>query len=184
VTINQLPNWRYLARLSEEALSRYDIAVTHLACVVGLPGAEKIQSSLIFFWLDYFAQCAREYTEYQLTDFHQRPHKYNNSEAFFRMLCLVTVLQRDMGVRYNPAKISESAVFELPDSFIHGIFQGVVENPTPVPEYKFKEGSPVTLDVKSVAFEGGTLLASDKGEKVEPWSPKLRTVTRETRKSR
>jgi hypothetical protein len=37
---------------------------------------------------------------------------------------MITVLQRDMGVRYNPAKIPDDAPFDTADSFIHGVIQG------------------------------------------------------------
>lgn len=50
---------------------------------------------------------------------------YNNSEGYFRILCMmITVLQRHLGVRYNPAKISDDAPLDTADTFIHGILFG------------------------------------------------------------
>lgn len=56
--------------------------------------------------------------------FEKRPGDYCNSRNFFRALTLITVLQQDCGVHYNPAKIPEDVPFETADSFIFGIIQG------------------------------------------------------------
>ena len=47
-----------------------------------------------------------------------------HSEAYFRSLCLITVPQRDLGVRYNPAKIPSEARNGAADMFLFGIIQG------------------------------------------------------------
>jgi hypothetical protein len=59
-----------------------------------------------------------------MPQFRRKPKEYENSEAYFRTLSLITVLQRDVGVRYNPAKIAVDAPFDTADSFIHGVIQG------------------------------------------------------------
>ncbi len=53
--------------------------------------------------------------------FLEAPENYENSEAFFRMLMLVTVLQQDFGVRYNPDRIREIDFRDSSDLFIHGM---------------------------------------------------------------
>lgn len=54
----------------------------------------------------------------------EAPAEYENSWAYFRTLVLITVLQRDLGLRYNPAKVPDDAPFEPADVFIHGAIQG------------------------------------------------------------
>ena len=57
------------------------------------------------------------------------PAEYENSEPYFRMLMLVTVLQQDFGIRYNPDRVTPVGVFESNDKFfadsrdvfIHGL---------------------------------------------------------------
>src|SRR5262249_55146518 len=101
-----------------------DIAAYHLACAVGLPGSDKIDFDRCFRTLKDMTAKVRAETERLWPFFRKKPKKYRNSEPYFRTLLMITVLQRDMGVRYNPDKISPAATFYLEDSFIHGILQG------------------------------------------------------------
>lgn len=41
--------------------------------------------------------------------FRRRPQRYRHSFAYFRTPAIITALQRDLGVRYNPAKIPDDA---------------------------------------------------------------------------
>lgn len=119
-----LPNWRALVRLTDDELSRHDIAAVNLACAADLPGADRIDFGYCLYKLDDWADCVKVFTTQSLPQFKRRPREYENSEAYFRTLALITVLQRDLGVRYNPAKIPEDAPFDTADSFIHGVIQG------------------------------------------------------------
>jgi hypothetical protein len=105
-------DWRQLASLPEEALGALDVAEVNLACAAGLPGAEDIDHERCLRTLDHWAECVRRYTEHYLPKFRADPAKYRNSEAYYRCLALVTVLQRDLGVRYNPAKAPEGVPFD------------------------------------------------------------------------
>jgi hypothetical protein len=116
--------WEQLALLPEAELGSRDLAATHLACAEGLPGWELIDRTRCLGWLDYAAGRVRGYTERAIPDFVQSPDNYNHSEAYFRALCLITVLQRDLHVRYNPAKIPDDAPFDTADTFIHGALFG------------------------------------------------------------
>lgn len=117
-------SWNQFVRLSEEDLATHDVADINLACAEGLPGSEKIDVVLCRDRLDYYARRVREYTEPRIKTFQRKPHEYNNSEGYFRILVMITVLQRDLGVRYNPAKSPEDVPLTLEDTFIHGIIQG------------------------------------------------------------
>jgi hypothetical protein len=117
-------DWTKLVRSSEAELRHYPIEAVHLACAVGLPGSERIDHERCDRRIAEMARSVETYTNARLPIFQRQPERFLNSEAYFRALCLITVLQRDMGVVYNPAKIDPDAPFDLEDVFLHGIIQG------------------------------------------------------------
>ncbi|OAI48017.1 hypothetical protein AYO44_08145 [Planctomycetaceae bacterium SCGC AG-212-F19] len=74
--------------------------------------------------LDEWANRVRWRTDTLFRQFERNPADYHNSANYFRILAMITVLQKDLGVRYNPAKIDESVPLDTADTFIHGIIQG------------------------------------------------------------
>lgn len=116
--------WRQLVYLTDAELSRCDIAAVNLACAAGLPDAAGINVTLIGERLDWFARVVRQETERKLPRFRRKRYDYRNSEAYFRILALTTVLQRDCGVRYNLAKIPEDVPLDTADIFVHGAVVG------------------------------------------------------------
>jgi hypothetical protein len=117
-------HWRPLVGLTDEQLATHDIALVNLACAADLPGAEGIDQDACAFKLDYWSRRVRQYTEAALPNFRRKRWDYRNSEGYFRALCMITVLQRDLGVRYNPAKIPEEVPLEVADTFVHGAILG------------------------------------------------------------
>jgi hypothetical protein len=55
--------------------------------------------------------------------FRRDPADFNRSEAYFRVLVMVTVLQRDLGVRYNPDSINTREFNDSREGFIHGLLR-------------------------------------------------------------
>lgn len=110
-----------LLMMSPEELSEVDIAVMNLLCAQGLPGAEGLEVPKILGLLDIWAGYVKYETERNLYKFKNNPAEYNNSEADYRMLMLVTVLQQDLGVHYNMAKIRDINFANSKDQFIHGM---------------------------------------------------------------
>jgi hypothetical protein len=122
-----VPDWRRYLSFSEDGLSRCDLGIMNLAFAVGLPGFEQINVTRCLGWLDEATDCVRRWTEAGLEEFFRpNPSEYNNSEAYFRVLGLATVLQRHCGVRYDPSKIGAGpeVPFEFHEQFIHGVIQG------------------------------------------------------------
>lgn len=117
-------DYRELAWSSDEKLAFMDIAFVNAACAAGLPGVERFDPSLIIDRLDYWARHCLLYTARMLPQFRRKRYDYKNSEAYFRVLCMVTALQRDLGLRYNPDKIPTHVPLEPVDSFIHGAVLG------------------------------------------------------------
>ena len=117
-------HWKNLVGLSDEELSRIDIAKVNLACAESLPGADKIKIPHCLRTLHRWADEVRVHTKKLLPRFQQDPASYNNSEAYFRVLTMTTVLIKNCGARYNEAKIPLDVPLDLDDTFIHGIIQG------------------------------------------------------------
>jgi hypothetical protein len=116
--------YQEFARRLCAGLVHNDVALQNLVCGMELPGARVMDIDLCLRTLDTWTDRAKSYTARSLPQFQKNPARFNHSEPYFRVLCLITYLQRDCGVRYNPAKIRHDAVFEPADSFIYGIIQG------------------------------------------------------------
>lgn len=104
-----------------DALAGMDIAEVNLLCAVGLPGSEDLQIEDATQQLDSWARHVERETDRHLYRFKQHPSEFQGSEAYFRMLMLVVVLQDDLGVRYNPDRINEPDFTNSKDLFVHGL---------------------------------------------------------------
>jgi hypothetical protein len=103
--------------LSPAELERCDIARLNLLCAEGLAGAENLNVESYLARLDEASRRVEAETKRHFYKFLQNKSEYNDSEGFFRCLALVTVLQQDFGIRYNPERITAVGVFESNDSF-------------------------------------------------------------------
>ena len=112
---------RQFDAVSDEDLSAPDVAEQSLFCARGLPGAENLDIEALCSRLDEWAELIDGATCRMLPKFQARPQEFENSEAYFRMLVMVTVLQRNLGVRYNPERMAGSLdCRDSRDLFIHG----------------------------------------------------------------
>jgi hypothetical protein len=107
--------------MTEEELSKQDIALLNLRATDGLPGTENMNVSQLLAQLDGWAKKVRIDTDRNLYQFLQKPNEFNNSEAYFRMLMLVTVLQQDFGVHYNLERVKDIDFTKSQDLFLHGM---------------------------------------------------------------
>src|SRR5262249_50888264 len=99
----------------------------NLACAMGLPGAEKIDVQACLRTLNSWTKTVRRWTDAGYQEFYLRnPAEFSHSAAHFRIVALVTALQRHCGVRYDPVKIHATPddPFDLDEEFIHGVIQG------------------------------------------------------------
>lgn len=120
-------DWRSLISLSDAELARLDIAAVNLACAQGLPGAERIEVNRCLATIDYWTGIVKKWTDAAYQEFFlMNPGEYDHSEPCFRIMAIVTALQRHCGVKYNSAKIAltSDAPFDFDDDFIHGVIQG------------------------------------------------------------
>ena len=126
-----------LAELCEapaEFLEAADVGAVNLICAIGLPGAEAIDLDRYLTWLADAARRVDLSIRRHTHRFNNTPSLYQNSPGYFRCYHLLQTLQEDLGVRYNPARVTD-ADFQMPqcinpdfrdsrDLFIHGIIDG------------------------------------------------------------
>jgi len=97
-----------LLEMTPWELERVDLAEMNLLCAKGLPGMAdfdmKASLALLAQWTDRVdTETRRNWHRYK-----DNPAEYHHSEIEYRMGMLVTVLQQDFGVHYNPDLISFS----------------------------------------------------------------------------
>lgn len=110
-----------LCEMSEQELAAVDIAEANLLCAAGLPGSDSLDVDACLKTLDRWAEHVRQETDRHLYRFQQNPSEYNNSEGYFRILMLISVLQEDGGVHYNLDRILTPDFSNALDLFIHGM---------------------------------------------------------------
>lgn len=111
--------------LPSEELASLDIGEVNLECATGLIGSEDLDMAECLAKLDEWAEAVRMATLRLWPSFERDPANYENSVPYFCMLVMLTVLQRDLGVRYNLD--SWERPYDGTDSrlhFIHGLLQG------------------------------------------------------------
>src|ERR1019366_3027017 len=92
-----------LLALSPAELEKCDIGLMNLLCAKGLAGAENLDVQDCLKKLDGMADYVKSETERHAYRFREHPEEFRNSEAYFRMDMLGTILVQDLGIQYNPA---------------------------------------------------------------------------------
>ena len=102
---------------------RPDIARVSLELAAGLPHGDPDVPACLATLDEWTTLCAAE-TRRAKKDFKRDPGYYDHSRATFAMMCIVTVLQRDLGIRYNPDAVGSYSFADSRDSFLHGLLTG------------------------------------------------------------
>jgi len=168
---------------SETSRKDYDIGAANLAAAVGLRGAEALDLGHALSWLDCAAKQVHLQTLRHSDRFRDRPSDYENSPAYFCMLVMVTVLQKEFGVRYNPARIRDPK-FQDPycfdpdfsdsrDLFIHGMIGGPGGTCASMPVLYAAIGRRLRYPLKLVLAKGHLFVRWDDPEG-EAWKPGAR----------
>ena len=97
-----MPTLAELIGRPDADLDRNDIALLNLICAVGLPGAEDLDIPRLLDTLDEWAGLIRMETDRNYYKFIDAPGACKNSQAYFCVLYMITVLRRECGVHYNP----------------------------------------------------------------------------------
>ena len=110
-----------------------DIAIANLVCSEGLPGEPKHSVDWYINWLDGAAEQVKLATDRNYYKYLESPYAFEGSQARFCMVCLVSVMQRQLGVQYNPkwkglkpdGGVPATFGIDANDVFIHAIINGV-----------------------------------------------------------
>jgi hypothetical protein len=98
-----------------------DVAEANCLCACSLPGAGLTATPHVLSALERWARAAGRYTNEIVRNFWTTPKDYRNSYAFFRVLCLVTMIERGVGVKYDPAAIGSSNFRDASADFLPGV---------------------------------------------------------------
>lgn len=110
-----------LLALPTDELSGMDVARMNLLCAQGLPGSEGLDIDQELAVLDRWTQAVRLDLERNAHQFYDNPADFNHSLGYFKILFMITVLQQDFGVRYNPDRIYQPDFTDSRDVFMHGL---------------------------------------------------------------
>ena len=116
---------RRFHELPSEELAALDIGAVNLECAEGLIGSEDLDVDACVTKLDEWTEAVRAATFRLWPRFETDPADFEYSVPYFCLLVMLTVLQRDLGVRYNLD--SWERPYDGTDSrlhFIHGLLQG------------------------------------------------------------
>ena len=121
---------------SDADIAHRDVAELNLMCAVGLPGSEELDIGFCLRTLDRWAKRVRRDTEKNTWQFDRHPESFNYSWAFVRILNMVTVLQRDLGVHYRQELIDmdDAGFFSRADHIQEGTMRsgkGEPADPSP-----------------------------------------------------
>jgi hypothetical protein len=111
----------HLFKMRPEELADVDIAERNLLCAAGLRGAEKLDVGKALARLNDYADRVRYWTEQSMWDLRRNPGKFRNSEAKFRVLLLISVIQQDFGVHYNDRGERNCDFSNSKNAFLHGM---------------------------------------------------------------
>jgi len=164
-----------LCQLTTNQLAHCDIALMNLLCTERLPGTENLNIPESLERLDGIARHVKAETERHLYKFRERPGEYENSEGYFRIMMMVTVLQQDLGIRYNPERIrlplaepepTENFFADPKDVFIHGLIKekgtGTCSS---MPVFLVSVGRRVGYPLKLVRAKGHLFARWDEGDR-------------------
>lgn len=118
-------DWRDWLHCTDEEFAESDIAVRNLAVGKGLPGSENLNPKACIKRLNQWAGLIDGNAMNAMYQFERDPSAFWNSEAKFRILCMKTVLQRHLGVRYDESqKTLEPDFSDSGPQFLHGVLFG------------------------------------------------------------
>lgn len=125
-------DFSFVLSLTPEQVADYDMAELNLLCGTGLNGNEKVNLNQCRKALDDLTKMVKAETERNWQRFQRNPSEYQNSEAYYRMGMLITVIRQDFKAKYNPKLITdpsmrtENEVFfkDASNVFLQGLLTG------------------------------------------------------------
>jgi len=116
-------NYAKWSSQSDAELASVDIAILNLEAATGLPSAESLQITALIHRLDQWTSLVATKTQHWRRNF--KPTDDCLTENHFCMMAMMTVVQRDLGVGYNPACMTgPHDARDSRDNFLHGPLTG------------------------------------------------------------
>lgn len=109
---------------NESPMETVDIAERNLLCAGGLPSSQSLDVDAALARIDEMAYWVNAEIRRNYHRFVANPAEGDNSQAKYCVLMMVTVLQQDFGVRYNPDRVRTPDFKDAGDLFIHGMLGG------------------------------------------------------------
>lgn len=153
--------------LTPEDIPKYDILTLNLLCAKGLPGVGELDVQKYRKTLKAWAAHVKFETERHLYQFHQNPSDFSNSEAYFRMLTLITVLQQDFNIQYNPrlmdipngqGQLVSDFFRHAEDVFLYGLIDNRLGTCASMPVLTVAVGRELGYPLKLVSAKGHLLV--------------------------
>lgn len=105
-------------------ITRLPLGYLNLLCATALPDTANLSIPACMRTLGEWTELVRRETDRHLYKFRSDPGEYENSEAYFRVLMMVTVLQLDCGVRYDADSLQRKTIESSREGFLHGLLTG------------------------------------------------------------
>jgi hypothetical protein len=112
----------------------FDVAEANLRCAAGLPGADGLDVNAQLARLDEIAADVRRiiFLKENYDQFLHNPGKFHNSQAYFCVVCMISILKTKYRLFYSPKWKHVTPETEVPDEFgkdardqfIHAILDG------------------------------------------------------------
>ena len=109
---------------SPQELAVIPLDLLNLLCASGLPDTADLDINACLKTLAGWAAHVGQESERNYRRFQRDPGQYRHSEAYYRVIMMVTVLQEDCGVRYDPECIKLSLFLDSGEGFLHGLLSG------------------------------------------------------------
>jgi hypothetical protein len=159
--------------LQKNEIPNYDLATLNFLAMEGLPEtspiSHKAYQEILWKWVDM----VHAETEKYFWKFRKNPDEYNYSEAYFRVLMLITVLEKDLHIQNNPELMSEPSLndisttkfFRYPkDLFLPGLIDNRLGTCASVPVLTASIGRMLGYPLKLVSCKGHLFVRWDDGK--------------------
>ena len=100
-------SFSHVLDLTPEEVASYDMVELNLLCGSGLNGNEKDDLDQSLKTFDSLVEMVRQETKRNWRRWEQNPAEYENSEVYYRMGMLITVVRQDFKAKYNPKLITD-----------------------------------------------------------------------------
>lgn len=104
-----------ILELAPEEVPAADIAELNLLCGSGLSGTKNIDIDKCLKRLDQLTEMVRSETQRNLGRWQRSPSEYQNSQAYYKMGMLITVVRQDYKAKYNPDLIVTPSIESAQD---------------------------------------------------------------------